>query len=1016
MMRNSILLLFFSSQLFLNAADSILFNSPIDGIVAVVIDAKDGTRLRNVVAHWPVKKGQNRVIWDYKNEAGKPVPNGTYKWRAIIAPYMMGITYQQTPYPNVEQHSPNTSPWEGGNRHGWMGNHTISRSVAAVNCKTYITQNGTEGGHSMAVLNSKGEKIYGRGKGCDNMFKDWQGTLYIQNGGSIGIFDQEKYTVTHTLGVGGNVNAIAAWKGKMYVMYGSNPNSPPIRMVIYDIKSKKRLKEMAVKGIKGHYSYNFTDRMNFSPKGDLFIVSGTQVLKVNTSTMKTSVVVKKGLKDARFVCFDKKGMMYVWDQIARQVKVFSGNGKLKRTICKGGIQQAGPYDPNIVGEASSIAVDNGFVWLNYPYESPRKVAKFTSDGKHVMDYYGNTYYGGGGSLDTTESSQNTYIYYRESAFKLNMKKGTSKLTHVLDGNQGHSSLYSGNYNIRNDWVTTRVKGKKYFSSAPLLFRYFQAIGAVWIYNEKKKKVRFCAAMGMVSRLPHFNNSAAKAYIASKKLNFSKTFFNWSDLNGDGKVDMKECKFKERPSNDRYSYLGRFDHKLGVQGRNLRFEVSKFLSDGTPIYKEKKMPHSAIYKFPSGISVNFNAPHSAKYRQHGNEGYKNGKRIWFYPASYDVNGMNVGAFQPGLITNQFGVSGEGNAHVGDLGEFFVTHANNGRLSIWSTDGFLAGQITLHLKDRRSRRWSSKSFKKGAKYDGLTIGQEHFHNFFGQTTDNRYFFIAGGDITGLFEVTGWEKFKRIKGTVTVTGGPPPVAAAATSKPVKKDSKGGNVSTSTTLMTAALVKTPRLDGKGSKYSTPYYSIPGKGKFKMGYTANNLVFLWEIHGGGPIRNIGEEFVRYFKTGSSVDVKLSTNPNANHSSNKPVAGDIRILVTKVKGKRVAVLYRPIASSGKPWSVSTPAGGTASFQDVRILKKALIRIKQLKNSYSVEVAVPYTALGMKPVKKGLKLKFDWGVYSTAEGNLPTMRNYWANKKAVGVKDEPTEARFQPKFWGTVHFQ
>ncbi|MCJ8332063.1 MAG: hypothetical protein MJH11_19040 [Lentisphaeria bacterium] len=123
-----------------------------------------------------------------------------------------------------------------------------------------------------------------------------------------------------------------------------------------------------------------------------------------------------------------------------------------------------------------------------------------------------------------------------------------------------------------------------------------------------------------------------------------------------------------------------------------------------------------------------------------------------------------------------------------------------------------------------------------------------------------------------------------------------------------------------------------------------------------------------------------------------------------------------MKGKRVAVLYRPIARGGKPWKVSTPAGGTASFQDVRILKEAKIRIKQFKNSYSVEMAVPFSALGMKPVKKGLKLKFDWGVYSTAEGNLPTTRDYWANKDAVGVEDEPTEARLNPKKWGTVQFQ
>ncbi|MCJ8332064.1 MAG: hypothetical protein MJH11_19045, partial [Lentisphaeria bacterium] len=88
-----------------------------------------------------------------------------------------------------------------------------------------------------------------------------------------------------------------------------------------------------------------------------------------------------------------------------------------------------------------------------------------------------------------------------------------------------------------------------------------------------------------------------------------------------------------------------------------------------------------------------------------------------------------------------------------------------------------------------------------------------------------------------------------------------------------------TGSTVMKAAKVKKPVLDGKPGKYSTPFSMINGKGKFKMGYTSKSLVFLWVIHGAGPIRNIGNEFQRYFKTGSSVDVKLSTRANANHSS-----------------------------------------------------------------------------------------------------------------------------------------
>ena len=599
----SISLLFLSTGLLpvygAQPAASITFSSPRDGDVALVIDNADGTRLRNVVAQTPIKKGKNTIQWDLKDAAGKIVPPGKYKWKGIISPRLMEITYQMTPYPNVEQHSPNSRPWEGRPQDGWLGNHNINRSVCAVNGRTYISQGGTEGGHSLAVLNSKGEKIWGRGRGTENMFKDRQGNLYTQSGTNIGRFDQKTNKETGLLNVaspkGGGLNAIAAWKGKMYVVY---ENGAARRMAVIDIKTKKRLKEVPI-ALKGSYSWNPTDRMAFNPRGELCAVSGNEIVRINLKTMKLTTVVKTGLKSALLVCFDEKGLMYVWDQGAHQVKVFSRTGKLMGTICRGGAYKAGPYDPTLVAAASSISVDNGFVWLVWPWESPRRKVKLRTNGTFVMDYFGNTYYGGGGVIDTTESSRNTYMYYRETAFKINLKKGTHKLTHILSTNQGDSQLYNPHH-FRMDWVPLRVKGRKYFTNAPLLFRYFQALGAVYVYNERTKSVRFAAAFGQASRFGYLNNDAGKKYLQEKGKDINKQFFMWSDMNGNGKVDLTEVKFKERKADNRYGFIGRFDHELGAMGYNLRFEVDRFLRDGTPIYRERKMPFKAIYKFPSGI--------------------------------------------------------------------------------------------------------------------------------------------------------------------------------------------------------------------------------------------------------------------------------------------------------------------------------------------------------------------------------------------------------------------------------
>ncbi len=626
------------------------------------------------------------------------------------------------------------------------------------------------------------------------------------------------------------------------------------------------------------------------------------------------------------------------------------------------------------------------------------------------------------------------MYYRETAFKINLKKGTHKLTHILSTNQGDSQLYNPHH-FRMDWVPLRVKGRKYFTNAPLLFRYFQALGAVYVYNERTKSVRFAAAFGQASRFGYLNNDAGKKYLQEKGKDINKQFFMWSDMNGNGKVDLTEVKFKERKADNRYGFIGRFDHELGAMGYNLRFEVDRFLRDGTPIYRERKMPFKAIYKFPSGIYVNFNGN---AYGKSANEGYDaKGKRLWFYHAFYDISGLDAGPWRPGYCTNQFGISGVGKTHVGDLGEFFVTHANNGQMNIWSTDGLLAGHITLHQRDPRAKRLGG-AFKKGTRYDGLTLGQEHFHHNFGQTTDNRYFFVGGGDILGLFEVKGWEKFKRIGGTINITSavlkgkGSAKVTRSTVTKPTEATGtkgKGAKVIRSpvarpakaagTSVIKASFLKNAVVDGSGREYAQDWVWIRRLARFKMGYDAKNLYLLWQTRGAGPLKNIGDDYRRYFKTGASVDVMLSTNPAARHSRNKPVAGDIRILVTYVEGKPVAVLYRPIALGARrseAWKVSTPAGGVASFQQVKILKGVTIKAVRGKNKYNVEMAVPRKAIGLKNVRRGLKLRMDWGVISTTEGNLSIARDYWANKQAVGVTDEPTEARLQPKNWGYVKFQ
>ena len=75
--------------------------------------------------------------------------------------------------------------------------------------------------------------------------------------------------------------------------------------------------------------------------------------------------------------------------------------------------------------------------------------------------------------------------------------------------------------------------------------------------------------------------------------------------------------------------------------------------------------------------------------------------------------------------------------------------------------------------------------------------------------------------------------------------------------------------------------------------------------------------------------------------------------------------------------------------------------------------KAEKDSYVVEVGVPWSVIGLKPAP-GLKFKGDVGViYGNEGGTKNAVRYLWSDKTpAVGVNnDVPTEMRMHPNDMG-----
>lgn len=746
---------------------------------------------------------------------------------------------------------------------------------------------------------------------------------------------------------------------------------------------------------------SITGAIAFNAAGELLGIQEGAVVKGNAATAEVKRFITD-LQDPRLLTLDGKGRLYVYDHSPdrRVVRVYDAAGKYLHDIGRTGPQKPGPYDPTRFGDLCAMSTDpaGDNIWLVYPHENPRRVMRFKTDGTHLQDYFGGANYGGGGVLDPYDKSR---FWFKDMLFDLDWTKGTTRLKALVSMKYEEASVWGGEATFRTEWVPIKYKGRTYLVSAPLSHQPTMPVGAVFLFDEQTSTVRMVAAMGAASAFLYVRSVEAQEKLAGRP--FGEFNFIWIDRSGDGAVQLDEVDFTPRAQDA--ANLGPFDRELGVMAGHTRYEVKELLPDGTPVFEARQMPFAALLRLNNG-----------NYFRFGDAGQANevlsprGERIWSYPAKLGMDGLNVPAWSPGLVDLQFGIAGHAVAGAGDLGEFFVIHANNGQMNLWTADGLLAGHVTHHTRDPRAKGWP-EAHARGARLDGLTLGQEHFHHYFCRTEqDDKYYLV--GLSTSVIEVRGIEKFTRGSGEFPVTRAMLEQTQQWEAARLRKAQ----------FATPPIIDCPlgEIADSSSAGEIAASQINDLAKFRMGYDSNNLYLKWSVRtdASGPFRNAGDDFRRAFKTGTCVDFQMGTNVAADMERSQPVAGDIRVVVTVLNGKPVAVLYRPIAPQApkaQAWATTTVAGGTTSFDQVAILKDAVITVTSASGETVVSATLPLKDLGLKPVI-GTTHRMDWGVLSSRDGNLTTARKYWANAMASGTTDEPTEARLTPNLWGFVRFQ
>jgi hypothetical protein len=163
-------------------------------------------------------------------------------------------------------------------------------------------------------------------------------------------------------------------------------------------------------------------------------------------------------------------------------------------------------------------------------------------------------------------------------------------------------------------------------------------------------------------------------------------------------------------------------------------------------------------------------------------------------------------------------------------------------------------------------------------------------------------------------------------------------------------------------------------------------------------------------LRNSGEVANAPFKTGGALDLMIGADGQADANRRSPVAGDERLLVTIVKGKPLALLYRAVVPGTKE-----PVPFSSPWRTIRI-----DRVDDISDQVTLagadgnyELSVPLSALGLTPTA-GLALKGDIGILR-GNGFQTMQRAYWSNKAAGITADVPSEAELTPQLWGPWEF-
>jgi hypothetical protein len=1045
-------------------------NVPRDGLkVSVNILGARGEVVRELMGGAPQPKGLLSLRWDGKDQWGRGVVPGSYRWGAYFssglrAEYLGGVGKSGHPY----YETPDA-------RGGWGADHSNPLDTAADGSGMYFLWPVSESGRALVKTDYAGQVLWRRTPFIGGGF----GPLYAIASNSRHVF------VTHA-DSNPQLARLDAATGRL-LLWGEASNAPSlmpisestaVRMPEHDVPlggghgthdtsagapTIEHPESVGLAASEGEvfapvYSKNIVQVMDaatgartrtlevaaprgvaLSANGDLFVVSApisaaARVVKFAGARGAAQVIVSQNLSAPWDVAVDGAGRIFVSDGGAsQQVKVFDARGSLVQARGKvGGRHANGAFD---VADAraflspAGLAVDAQNGLLVVESSIPKLISRFASDGRLVRRWFGAPTYWSASAPDPDDPRT---VYYE------------------LNGGLGRARVRGESNNPPNGYYSLSLSG---FDPA---LGNFESLGTPQVFRARNGR-KYLLGDHTPHTLAVFDGDKLRPVAMART---SRTVGGqrnesllelWADKNSDGRIQGGEIVSREfelrgrkvifAPHTNSGSIGPNGDLYLLTQSNAvLRVPCEGFAPNGAPRWN-LGAAHFAIEQVLPGRDE----MHSTW--RHGLLGVRRDAQGNFYVCFNAQVGSGVGAFQYATPTlAQRMREGMGHAATFDTVKFAKYNAR-GEL-LWmagrkATASARAGEM-YHF-------WQLAGLverEPGTGYvaGGSEWGQIYFYThdgffvdslmnnpgenpppgpytFGGETNSGRVRYFPARDevyayaVGMAYRVRGFERGRvqgesRAAGTVALDRvyEPAPVAPTAPVAPLQIARVAGDAMKNAALWEAVPTSTSMRNG--ATLATA----------QLAYNDGFLFGRIHVADDSPLQNSADTVQLAFKGGDTAGFVLGpAGERALPGAGGAPSGPIRLMAARVNDRDTLIAMKSVTSGEKrPFEYTTPAAGTARFEWVGEVPGAQVLLAPDADGrgYTATFAVPRAFLEFD-LAPNAKLAGDLEVRLSGAGPRglqATSRNYLftpSRTETSMTDDVPTEARIYRQFFGPV---